>query len=87
MSRPHHFYLTLKGFWDIPSEPPLFLIACILLTGSIQVGGFSIREMAMQDIVVVQPQHLGGRVVFKAKSISLHPSWSILRGVRLRTSP
>ncbi|KAK9906458.1 hypothetical protein WJX75_002116 [Coccomyxa subellipsoidea] len=56
----------------------------LYLQGSVQVGGLSLRQLALQDVVLVQPEHLGGRVVFKAKSVSLHPSWNILQGVPLR---
>lgn len=52
----------------------------IVIPGSVQVGGLSLRQLALQDVVLVQPEHLGGRVVFKAKSVSLHPSWNILQG-------
>ena len=56
----------------------------LVITGSVNVGGLSIWELALQDVVVVQPEHLGGRTVFKAKSISVHPAWNILRGACLK---
>ena len=38
------------------------------------------KSLAVQDISVRQPDHIGGHVVFRAKSVSLHPSWAMLRG-------
>ena len=34
----------------------------------------------MRDIIVTSPEHLGSHVVFKAKSVTLHPSWNVFRG-------
>ena len=34
----------------------------------------------MRDIIVTSPEHLGSHVVFKAKSVTLHPSWSFFKG-------
>ncbi|BDA46251.1 hypothetical protein COCOBI_08-3430 [Coccomyxa sp. Obi] len=56
----------------------------LYVQGSVRVGGLSVWQLALQDVVVVQPEHLGGRTVFKAKSISLHPAWNILGGAPLR---
>ncbi len=49
--------------------------------GSVRVGSYSWKEFALRDIIVTSPEHLGSHVVLKAKSISLHPSWSIFKGV------
>ncbi len=48
--------------------------------GSVAIGGYSLRELALRDIVVTSPEHLGSHVVIKAKSVSLHPSWDIFKG-------
>ena len=50
--------------------------------GHLKVGGFSLRALACNDIALQQPQHLGGHVVFRAKSVSLHPSWQMLKGAQ-----
>ena len=49
--------------------------------GSVKLGSYSWKELALRDIIVTSPEHLGSHVVFKAKSISLHPSWSIFKGL------
>ena len=48
--------------------------------GSVKVGSYSLRGLAVRDIIVTSPEHLGSHVVFKAKSVTLHPSWSIFKG-------
>ena len=49
--------------------------------GSVRLGSCSWKELALRDIIVTSPEHLGSHVVFKAKSISLHPSWSMFKGL------
>lgn len=48
--------------------------------GSVTVGSYSLRDLALRDIVVTSPEHLGSHVVIKAKSVSLHPSWDVFKG-------
>ena len=46
-----------------------------------RIGSYSLRQLALRDIVITSPEHLGSHVVIKAKSVSLHPSWDIFKGV------
>ena len=48
--------------------------------GSVTIGSYSLRDLALRDIVVTSPEHLGSHVVIKAKSVSLHPSWDVFKG-------
>ena len=45
-----------------------------------KIGSYSLRELALRDITITSPEHLGSHVVIKAKSVSLHPRWGIFKG-------
>lgn len=45
-----------------------------------KIGSYSLRELALRDITITSPEHLGSHVVIKAKSVSLHPRWDIFKG-------
>ena len=56
------------------------LLNTLHYAGSVKIGSYSLRGLAVRDIIVTSPEHLGSHVVFKAKSVTLHPSWNIFKG-------